>query len=175
MELMGVGSSREVEEQLEAALSLLDAARTRQEHLKAECDNLQQRITAQSATLLKEEQSKAQGTIHVVYQGDPLSKRVLFGLALTTPLAIHTALTAVSIQVIDLHAFAQAAVLLTIIVLLLRFRRYRWRRATVVKDDAATRRRTQHPERMVTPPQALCDARERTLERAPPQPRSATE
>ena len=52
---MGVGSSREIEEQLEAALSLLDAARAKQEHLKAECDNLQSRISQQSAALLKEE------------------------------------------------------------------------------------------------------------------------
>jgi len=125
---MGVGSSREIEEQLEAALSLLDAARAKQEHLKAECDNLQTRITSQSATLLKEEQAKAHGAVHLVQQRDALSKRVLFGLAVTTPLACHTLLSAISITIVDVAALAQAVVLCAAVVLLLRFRRYRWRR-----------------------------------------------
>ena len=46
---MGVGSSREIEEQLEAALALLDSARTKQEQLTSENDALQARITAQAA------------------------------------------------------------------------------------------------------------------------------
>ena len=125
---MGVGSSREIEEQLEAALSLLDAARAKQEHLKAECDNLQSRISQQSAALLKEEQAKVAGAIHLVQERDPLSKRVLFGLAVTAPLAFHLLLSAVSIQIVDSYAFAQGALLAMTVVVLLRFRRYRWRR-----------------------------------------------
>ena len=50
---MGVGSSREIEEQLEAALALLDAARSKQDTLRSENDALQARITAQ-ADLLRE-------------------------------------------------------------------------------------------------------------------------
>ena len=125
---MGVGSSREIEEQLEAALSLLDAARAKQEHLKAECDNLQSRISQQSAALLKEEQAKVAGAIHLVQERDPLSKRVLFGLAVTAPLAFHLLLSAISIQIVDSYAFAQGALLAMTVVVLLRFRRYRWRR-----------------------------------------------
>ena len=49
---MGAGSSREIEEQLEAALALLDAARTKQDNLRKENEGLQARITAQAASLL---------------------------------------------------------------------------------------------------------------------------
>jgi len=140
---MGVGSSREIEEQLEAALSLLDAARSKQEHLKAECENLQSRITSQSAALLKEEQAKALGAIHLVQQRDPLSKRVLFGLAVTTPLACHTLFSAIAIQIVDFYALMQGIVLCAVVVLMLRFRRYRWRRIrperiTMTRDGQMT-------------------------------------
>ena len=53
---MGASASREIEEQLEASLSLLDAARAKQERLMAENDNLQARITSQAEAMLREEQ-----------------------------------------------------------------------------------------------------------------------
>ena len=87
---MGVGASHEYEEQLEAALSLLDAARARQEQLRGENDNLQARLTAQASHQLAERRSK--NNIHLVQERAPLSRRVLFGLAVTIPLAFHALL-----------------------------------------------------------------------------------
>ena len=62
---MGVGSSREIEEQLEAALALLDSARTKQEQLNSENDALQARITAQAASLLLHEDASSQRHHHL--------------------------------------------------------------------------------------------------------------
>jgi len=121
---MGVGASHHYEEQLEAALSLLDAARSKQELLRAECDNLQARLTAQASQRLTEQNS----SIHLVREGAPLSKRVLFGLAVTIPLATHQFLSALSIQIVDTTALVQAVVLSLAVALLLCLRRYRWRR-----------------------------------------------
>ena len=125
---MGVGSSREIEEQLEAALSLLDAARAKQEQLKGECDNLQHRIQSQANTLLAEETLKRSGSIHLVQEAAPLSKRVLFVLAIATPLAMHISVSAVSISIADWERLLQGVLLWGAVLLLLRFRRYRWRR-----------------------------------------------
>ena len=125
---MGVGSSREIEEQLEAALSLLDAARAKQEQLVAESENLQRRIQSQAATLLQEEQSKQRSSIHLVQEREPWSKRVMFGLLVTTPLALHNLASAVAIEIVDSVALAYGALLCGAVLLLLRFRRYRWRR-----------------------------------------------
>ena len=85
---MGVGSSREIEEQLEAALALLDAARSKQDGLRKENDALQARITAQAASLLLHEDQAARtgaiNSVHLIQQREPLSKRVLFATAVVT-------------------------------------------------------------------------------------------
>ena len=90
---MGVGSSREIEEQLEAALALLDAARSKQDSLRKENDALQARITAQAASLLLHEdqatRAAAGNSVHLVQQRDPLSKRVVLSMAVVAPLSTH--------------------------------------------------------------------------------------
>ena len=143
---MGVGQSREIEEQLEAALSLLDAARAKQEQLKAECDNLHARIAEQSVTLLQGEADR--GRVHLVQEPAPLSKRVLFGLVVTTPLALHTLLSALAIEIVDLAALAQAVMLMSTVVVLLRLRRYRWRR---ISPDRITFTKSPNDDRSAAP------------------------
>ena len=136
---MGVGSSREIEEQLEAALALLDAARSKQEALRRENDALQARITAQAASLLLHEDQATRGahgnSVHLVQQREPLSKRVLFSTGIVAPLAMHSLIRGLgldgvlyALHVADMTAVMQGVSLCLVFVLLLRLRRYRWRR-----------------------------------------------
>ena len=135
---MGAASSREIEEQLEAALALLDAARAKQEALRAENDGLQARITAQAASLLlHEDASKAGGgaAVHLMQQREPLSKRVLASMAIVACLAAHLLDKGLGlrpalshVQLVDAQAAAQGLCLCAVFVLLLRYRRYKWRR-----------------------------------------------
>ena len=146
---MGVGSSREIEEQLEAALALLDAARSKQDGLRKENDALQARITAQAASLLLHEDQAARtgaiNSVHLIQQREPLSKRVLFSMAVVAPLATHCVCKGLGlyvfleqVRVTDPTALAQGVCLCLVFVLLLRLRRYRWRR--IRPDRVVTRR-----------------------------------
>ena len=141
---MGVGSSREIEEQLEAALALLDAARSKQDSLRKENDALQARITAQAASLLLHEdqatRAAAGNSVHLVQQRDPLSKRVVLSMAVVAPLATHCLMKGLGLDLLiykyilyelaihDATALAQGIALCLVFALLLRLRRYRWRR-----------------------------------------------
>lgn len=136
---MGVGSSREIEEQLEAALALLDAARAKQDQLRSENNALQARITAQAASLLlHEDQAKGHsvaGNVHLVQQREPLSKRVLASMAVVAALAAHRLAKGLGLQaalqhveLVEPQIFAQGMCLVGVFVLLLRYRRYKWRR-----------------------------------------------
>ena len=135
---MGVGSSREIEEQLEAALALLDAARAKQEQLRSENDALQARITAQAASLLLHEDQAKGGNglnVHLVQQREPLSKRVLFSMAVVGTLATDRFTRCLGLQevlrdlsIVDYSSFFQALCLSAVFILLLRYRRYKWRR-----------------------------------------------
>ena len=132
---MGVGSSREIEEQLEAALALLDAARSKQDALRKENDALQARITAQAASLLLHEDQAVHNSVHLVQQREPLSKRVLFSMGVVAPLATHLLARGLglhdvlyAVHVADATALVQGGCLCLVLGLLLRLRRYRWRR-----------------------------------------------
>ena len=135
---MGAASSREIEEQLEAALALLDAARSKQDALRSENDALQARITAQAASLLlHEDASKAGGggAVHLMQQREPLSKRVLASMAIVACLAAHLLdkglglrRAMAQVELVEAQATAQGLCLCAVFALLLRYRRYKWRR-----------------------------------------------
>ena len=132
---MGVASSREIEEQLEAALALLDAARSKQEAMRSENDALQARITAQAASLLLHEDARGGASVHLVQERQPLSKRIVFSMGVVVPLAMHQIYVGLGLEealqyvhVSDATAVVRAVLLLAIFALLLRFRRYKWRR-----------------------------------------------
>jgi len=134
---MGVGHSREVEEQLEAALALLDAARSKQEALRKENDTLQARITAQAASLLlhEDQATRNANSVHLVQQREALSKRVLLSIAVVAPLAARCIMRGLgldevlyNVRVHDATALAQGLCLVFIFGLLLQLRRYKWRR-----------------------------------------------
>ena len=120
-----MGSSREIEEQLEAALSLLDAARAKQEQLVAESENLRRRIRSQRSCC----RSSRAAQQHPPGAGARAVVEARHVRALvTTPLALHNLASAVAIEIVDSVALAYGALLCGAVLLLLRFRRYRWRR-----------------------------------------------
>ena len=127
---MGVGSSREVEEQLEAALSLLDAARTKQESQAKDAEQLQSRIQMQATALLEQEGQLKAKSVHLIQEQAPLSKRVVLALLLLAPLAVHKlrASTELAVAVTDPMGFVQGLGLVSAFVVLYRARHTRWRR-----------------------------------------------
>lgn len=152
---MGVGTSRELEEQLEAALALLDAARSKQDTLRKENDALQARITGQAASLLLHEDQTSTNSVHLVQQREPLSKRVVLSMGIVAPLATHCVFKGFGlydllreVRIQEPSALAQAVCLCLVLVLLLRLRRYRWRR---IRPGRIVQRRLSHDGAPGTP------------------------